>query len=181
MDWSDTSHSVFNLFPENLSNTTLISPSYFSCFATKQRLFKRKQLQPKSCRSCHPCYSYSCHRPSSLGSDLCIFCSHFVDGSRSYSRLAHGHLGAKKKHDQKGWFKQNASNNASNEAGGSDIHTLTRPELLAIYVLTITPKAAIASSSWQVSSSSCNPSTEIEKNRNFWRAMMIPCKLPIIS
>lgn len=56
---------------------------------------------------------------------------------------------AQKKHDQKGWFKQNASKNASNEAGGSDIHTLTRPELLAIYVLTITPKAAIASSSYR--------------------------------
>lgn len=54
---------------------------------------------------------------------------------------------AQKKHDQKGCFAQNASNNASNEAGGSDIHTLTSPELLAIYVLTITPKAAIASSS----------------------------------
>ncbi len=28
--------SAFNLFPENLSNTTVISPAYVSCFATKK-------------------------------------------------------------------------------------------------------------------------------------------------
>ena len=75
-DWS-AYLSAFNLFPENLSNTTVISPVVCLVFCY-QKIIK---LQPKSCRSCHPCYSYSFRRSSFLGSD------------RSYSRLA-GHLGA---------------------------------------------------------------------------------------
>lgn len=147
MDWSDTSHSAFNLFPENLSNTdtTLISPLYFSSFATKKDYLKENSCNQRAAVAVILAIVIaSIDLPLSFAIFV-IFVAILLIGLVVVVALLMATWA------QKNTAKrvQNKTHQKTHQTKQGQTFTISPPELLAIHVLTITPKAAIASSSYR--------------------------------